>query len=136
MHNQSSRSSTYMSFVGCGNFSIYRACAFLFFMYLMSVSCFLQVMVMLVIPNLVNESTTVAGSFKDMFRLVILIQNIPRFVRFFLLIAGCSPTSFVFETAWANFTLNLFLYVLVGHVVGSCWYLFSVQVPITIQKSF
>jgi hypothetical protein len=53
-------------------------------------------------------------------------------VRFFLLIAGRSPTGFVFETAWANFTLNLFLYVLVGHVVGSC----LVQVPITIQKSF
>ncbi|PNY02543.1 cyclic nucleotide-gated cation channel protein, partial [Trifolium pratense] len=38
-----------------------------------------------------------------------------------------SPTGFIFESAWANFIINLLIFMLSGHVVGSCWYLFGLQ---------
>ncbi|KAG6423940.1 hypothetical protein SASPL_114348 [Salvia splendens] len=57
----------------------------------------------------------------------ILIQYIPRLWRFLPLVAGPSPTGFIFESAWANFVINLVTFVLASHVVGSCWYLFGLQ---------
>ncbi|XP_024530875.1 probable cyclic nucleotide-gated ion channel 20, chloroplastic [Selaginella moellendorffii] len=49
-------------------------------------------------------------------------------VRFLPLLFGRSQSGgYIFETAWANFTINLFIYLLAGHVVGSCWYLFGLQ---------
>ncbi|KAG6420912.1 hypothetical protein SASPL_117456 [Salvia splendens] len=42
-------------------------------------------------------------------------------------ITGLSPTGFIFESAWANFVINLLTFVLASHVVGSCWYLFGLQ---------
>jgi cyclic nucleotide gated channel len=86
-----------------------------------------QIMIMIIIPRMGNQAATAAGSFKDTLRVTVLLQNIPRIIRFYRLVAGRSPTGFVFETAWANFTLNLFLYFLTAHVVGSCWYFFGVQ---------
>lgn len=86
-----------------------------------------QIMVMLVIPNLKTKATGAAGNFRDLFRVTLLLQNIPRLIKFVVLVFGRSPTGIVFETAWANFVLNLFLYVLAAHVVGSSWYLFGVQ---------
>ncbi|KAG6553137.1 hypothetical protein Mapa_005196 [Marchantia paleacea] len=64
---------------------------------------------------------------KNVLRVVVLLQNIPRALRFFPLLIGRSPGGFVFETAWANFVINLLMYLLAGHVVGSCWYLFGLQ---------
>ena len=43
-------------------------------------------------------------------------------------LAGQTPTGFIFESAWANFFINLLTFMLAGHVVGSCWYLFGLQV--------
>jgi len=100
----------------------------------MNIVLLLQIMVMIVIPKMGNQAATAAGNFKDTLRVTILLQNIPRITRFYRLVAGRSPTGFVFETAWANFTLNLFLYFLTAHVVGSCWYLFGVQVPVSIRN--
>ncbi|XP_042006382.1 probable cyclic nucleotide-gated ion channel 20, chloroplastic isoform X2 [Salvia splendens] len=57
----------------------------------------------------------------------ILVQYIPRLSRFLPLVAGFSPTGFIFESAWANFLMNLLTYILASHVVGSCWYLLSIQ---------
>ncbi|KAH6819960.1 cyclic nucleotide-binding transporter 1 [Perilla frutescens var. hirtella] len=57
----------------------------------------------------------------------ILVQYIPRLCRFLPLVAGFSPSGFIFESAWANFLMNLLTYVLASHVVGSCWYLLSIQ---------
>ena len=72
---------------------------------------------------------TYAATFtKNLLRVIILIQYIPRMSRFTPLLAGHSPTGFIFETAQANFFINLFLFLLVAHVVGSCWYLFGLQV--------
>ncbi|KAL2613028.1 hypothetical protein R1flu_024720 [Riccia fluitans] len=64
---------------------------------------------------------------KNVLRVVVLLQNIPRALRFFPLLIGRSASGFVFETAWANFVINLLMYLLAGHIVGSCWYLFGLQ---------
>ncbi|KAL6493463.1 hypothetical protein OROGR_032242 [Orobanche gracilis] len=40
---------------------------------------------------------------------------------------GQSPTGLIFESAWANFVINLLMFVLASHVVGPCWYLFGLQ---------
>ena len=39
-----------------------------------------------------------------------------------------SPTGSIFESPWASFFTNLFTFMLFGHVVGSWWYLFGLQV--------
>ncbi|KAK4402512.1 putative cyclic nucleotide-gated ion channel 20, chloroplastic [Sesamum angolense] len=64
---------------------------------------------------------------KNLLRAAILVQYIPRLWRFLPLVAGFSPTGFIFESSWSNFFVNLFTFVLAGHVVGSCWYLFGLQ---------
>ncbi|KAJ6418694.1 hypothetical protein OIU84_001963 [Salix udensis] len=57
---------------------------------------------------------------KTLLRAAVLFQNIPKMCRLFI---GRSPSGFIFETAWANFIINLFTYMLSGHIVGSSWYL-------------
>ena len=87
----------------------------------------MQIIVWVIIPKAFGM--TYAATFtKNLLRVIILIQYIPRMSRFTPLLAGNSPTGFIFETAQANFFINLFLFLLVAHVVGSCWYLFGLQV--------
>ncbi|XP_057446741.1 probable cyclic nucleotide-gated ion channel 20, chloroplastic isoform X2 [Lotus japonicus] len=82
-----------------------------------------QIMLLLVLP----ESMRGANYAKNLLRAVILVQYIPRLFRFLPLLIGQSPTGFIFESAWANFIINLLIYMLASHVVGSCWYLFGLQ---------
>ncbi|XP_027357339.1 probable cyclic nucleotide-gated ion channel 20, chloroplastic [Abrus precatorius] len=82
-----------------------------------------QIIILVVLPNSMEGANYV----KDLLRAVILVQYIPRLFRFLPLLIGQSPTGFIFESAWANFTLNLLIFMLFGHVVGSCWYLFGLQ---------
>lgn len=77
-------------------------------------------------PKLLGSSG--ANAAKNLLRAAVLIQYIPRLYRFVPLLAGQSPNGFVFESAWANFVLNLLTFVLSSHVIGSCWYLFGLQV--------
>ncbi|PIA63941.1 hypothetical protein AQUCO_00201333v1 [Aquilegia coerulea] len=63
--------------------------------------------------------------FIDVFVVLPLPQVL--FYRFLPMFAGRSANGFIFETAWANFVINLLIFVLSGHVVGSCWYLFGLQ---------
>ncbi|KAL9224819.1 hypothetical protein vseg_000819 [Gypsophila vaccaria] len=84
-----------------------------------------QIILVLVLPNSLAESG--ANYAKNLLRAVILVQYIPRLYRFLPLLAGQSPIGFVFESAWANFVLNILTFVLSGHLVGSCWYLFGLQ---------
>ncbi|XP_072072931.1 probable cyclic nucleotide-gated ion channel 20, chloroplastic isoform X1 [Arachis hypogaea] len=58
---------------------------------------------------------------------VILVQYIPRLFRFLPLLIVQSPEGFIFESAWTNFVINILIFILSGHVVGSCWYLFGLQ---------
>ncbi|XP_061355810.1 probable cyclic nucleotide-gated ion channel 20, chloroplastic [Gastrolobium bilobum] len=82
-----------------------------------------QIMILVVLPNSLGG----ANSAKNLLRASILVQYIPRLFRFLPLLIGQSPTGFIFESAWANFTINLLIFMLFGHVVGSCWYLFGLQ---------
>ncbi|KAL2578234.1 hypothetical protein GLYMA_16G218000v4 [Glycine max] len=65
--------------------------------------------------------------FIDLFVVLPLPQYFPRLFRFLPLLIGQSPTGFIFESAWANFIINLLIFMLSGHVVGSGWYLFGLQ---------
>ncbi|KAH9616933.1 hypothetical protein KSS87_018538 [Heliosperma pusillum] len=84
-----------------------------------------QIILLLVLPKSLGLSG--ANYAKNLLRVAILIQYIPRLYRFLPLLAGQSPIGFVFESAWANFVINILTFVLSGHVVGSCWYLFGLQ---------
>lgn len=83
-------------------------------------------MILLVLPKYLGSSG--ANYAKNLLRTAVLVQYIPRLYRFLPLLAGQSPSGFIFESAWANFVINLLTFVLSGHVVGSCWYLFGLQV--------
>ncbi|KAK9118016.1 hypothetical protein Scep_016109 [Stephania cephalantha] len=84
-----------------------------------------QIMILLVLPKYVGSSS--ANYAKNLLRATVLLQYVPKFYRFLPLLAGRSASGFIFETAWANFVINLLIYVLAGHVVGSGWYLFGLQ---------
>ncbi|PWA82825.1 hypothetical protein CTI12_AA041140 [Artemisia annua] len=85
----------------------------------------LQIIVLLILPNSIASSG--ANYAKNLLRAAVLVQYIPRLYRFLPLLAGQSPSGFIFESAWANFVINLLTFVLAGHVVGACWYLFGLQ---------
>nr|KYP39016.1 hypothetical protein KK1_039689 [Cajanus cajan] len=82
-----------------------------------------QIMILFVLPN----SFGGANYAKNLLRAAILVQYIPKLFRFLPLLIGQSPTGFIFESAWANFIINLLIFMLASHVVGSCWYLFGLQ---------
>ena len=84
----------------------------------------MQIIILLVLP----KSLGGANYAKNLLRAAVLVQYTPRLFRFLPLLAGQSPSGFVFESAWANFIINLLTFMLSGHVVGSCWYLFGLQV--------
>ncbi|KAG8388504.1 hypothetical protein BUALT_Bualt02G0132500 [Buddleja alternifolia] len=84
-----------------------------------------QIIILLILPNSMGASG--ANYAKNLLRAAILVQYVPRLYRFLPLLAGSSPTGFIFESAWANFVINLLTFVLASHVVGSCWYLFGLQ---------
>ncbi|URE45133.1 cNMP [Musa troglodytarum] len=89
------------------------------------VSGCLNVMILAVIPEYVGSSE--ANYAKNLLRVTVLLQYIPRIIRFLPLLGGQSASGFIFESAWANFIINLLMFALAGHVVGSCWYLFGLQ---------
>ncbi|KAM7280251.1 hypothetical protein ACFE04_007385 [Oxalis oulophora] len=97
-----------------------------FFIDLFSVLPLPQIMMLVVLPKMLGQSG--ANYAKNLLRVSVLVQYIPRLYRFLPLLAGQSPeTGLIFESAWANFVINLFTFVLSGHVVGSSWYLFGLQ---------
>ncbi|ONI09486.1 hypothetical protein PRUPE_5G240800 [Prunus persica] len=84
-----------------------------------------QIIILLVLRK--NLGLSGANYAKNLLRAAVLLQCIPRLCRCLPLLAGQSPSGFIFESAWANFIINLLTFVLSGHVVGSCWYLFGLQ---------
>ncbi|XP_062158144.1 probable cyclic nucleotide-gated ion channel 20, chloroplastic [Alnus glutinosa] len=84
-----------------------------------------QIIILFVLPP--SLGSTGANYAKNLLRLAVLVQYIPRLYRFLPLLTGQSPIGFVFESAWTNFVINLLTFMLAGHVVGSCWYLFGLQ---------
>ncbi|XP_042010785.1 probable cyclic nucleotide-gated ion channel 20, chloroplastic isoform X1 [Salvia splendens] len=84
-----------------------------------------QIILIFVLPH--SASSPGIGIIKFVLPLAILVQYIPRLCRFLPSVAGFSPTGFMFESDWANFLMNLLMYILASHVVGSCWYFLSIQ---------
>ncbi|XP_024990997.1 probable cyclic nucleotide-gated ion channel 20, chloroplastic isoform X2 [Cynara cardunculus var. scolymus] len=84
-----------------------------------------QIIVLFILPNAIASSG--ANHANNLLRSSVLVQYVPRLYRFLPLLAGQSPSGFIFESAWANFIINLLTFVLSGHVVGSCWYLLGLQ---------
>ncbi|KAJ9542674.1 hypothetical protein OSB04_029180 [Centaurea solstitialis] len=84
-----------------------------------------QIIVLLMLPNAI--ATSGANHTNNLLRSSVLVQYAPRLYRFLPLLAGQSPSGFIFESAWANFIINLLTFILAGHVVGSCWYLLGLQ---------
>ncbi|XP_048443675.1 probable cyclic nucleotide-gated ion channel 20, chloroplastic [Pyrus x bretschneideri] len=84
-----------------------------------------QIIILLVLRN--TSGLTGANHAKNLLRAAVLLQYIPRLYRFLPFLAGQTPSGFIFESAWANFVINLLTFVLSGHVVGSCWYLLGLQ---------
>ncbi|XP_073141159.1 probable cyclic nucleotide-gated ion channel 20, chloroplastic [Henckelia pumila] len=84
-----------------------------------------QIIILLILPHSLGSSG--ANYAKNLLRTGILVQYIPRLFRFLPLLAGQSATGLIFESAWANFVINLLTYVLASHVVGSLWYLLGLQ---------
>ena len=87
-------------------------------------SSFLQIMILLVVPKSLGSSG--ANYANNLLRTAVLGQYIPRLYRFLPLLISQTPS----DLAWANFIMNLLTFMLSGHVVGSCWYLFGLQVLI------
>ncbi|CAM8961254.1 unnamed protein product [Rhodiola kirilowii] len=70
---------------------------------------------------------TASNEAKYLLCVVVLLQYVPKLFRIMPFLAGQSPNGFIFESAWANVVINLLIYMLAGHVVGSCWYLFCLH---------
>ncbi|CAE6075429.1 unnamed protein product [Arabidopsis arenosa] len=85
-----------------------------------------QIMIWFVIPN--------AGEFRyaahqnHTLSLIVLIQYVPRFLVMLPLNRRIiKATGVAAKTAWSGAAYNLVLYLLVSHVLGSVWYVLSIQ---------
>ncbi|CAN1837332.1 Protein CNGC15c [Linum perenne] len=84
-----------------------------------------QVLIWVIIPNI--GGSTMSNT-KNVIRLIIILQYIPRLFLIFPLSSQIvKATGFLTETAWAGAAYNLMLYMLASHVLGACWYLLSIE---------
>ncbi|KAJ0249183.1 Ion transport domain-containing protein [Hirschfeldia incana] len=84
-----------------------------------------QILLLWIIPYQLAPSG--ANSTKNYLRAAILLQYIPKLHRLFPLLVGQVPKGFRFGSELVKFFINLLTFVLAGHVIGSCWYLFGLQ---------
>ncbi|KAL2468909.1 Cyclic nucleotide-gated ion channel 1 [Forsythia ovata] len=84
-----------------------------------------QVVILMVVPSINAPMSLVT---KDLLKIVIISQYVPRLFRIYPLYKEVTRTSGIFtETAWAGAVFNLILYLLFSHVLGAFWYLFSID---------
>ncbi|CAM8971969.1 unnamed protein product [Rhodiola kirilowii] len=84
-----------------------------------------QIVILLIVPNVDKPAPFVT---KEALKWVIFSQYIFRLLRIHPLFQEIKRTSGTFfETAWAGAVMNLFLYMLASHVLGSLWYLLSIE---------
>lgn len=84
-----------------------------------------QVVILIVVPS-INSPLSLAT--KDLLKIVIISQYVPRLFRIYPLYKEVTRTSGIFtETPWAGAVFNLVLYLLFSHVLGAFWYLFSIE---------
>ncbi|CAI9270761.1 unnamed protein product [Lactuca saligna] len=85
-----------------------------------------QIVVLFIQPNGVTSPGIISNA-KFILQTAFIIQYIPRLYRFQPLLAGQSPSGFIFESTWANFFINLMTFVLASHFIGSCWYMLTIM---------
>ncbi|KAI4355227.1 hypothetical protein L6164_004020 [Bauhinia variegata] len=86
-----------------------------------------QVVVLGVIPIL--KSSVPFGTI-DLLKIIIFVQYLPRVIRIYPIWKQMPRTSAILTgsgTAWSAAASNLLFYILASHVVGSSYYLFSVE---------
>ncbi|PIN13892.1 K+-channel ERG [Handroanthus impetiginosus] len=84
-----------------------------------------QVVILTVIPIVSGPISLVT---KDLLKIVILAQYVPRLLRIYPLYKEVTRTSGIFtERAWAGAAVNLLLYMLASHVIGAFWYLIAIE---------
>lgn len=86
-----------------------------------------QVVILVIIPEMGGSSSL---NTKNLLKLVVLFQYIPRILRVYPIYEEVARTSGILtETAWAGAAFNLFLYMLASHVslVTSFFYIFLVR---------
>ncbi|PON51343.1 Voltage dependent potassium channel [Parasponia andersonii] len=84
-----------------------------------------QIVVLAIIPNIQRPVPLVT---KELLKIVIICQYVPRLMRIVPLFKEVTRTSgIITETAWAGAAFNLLLYMLASHAVGAFWYLFSLE---------
>ncbi|XP_022871445.1 cyclic nucleotide-gated ion channel 1-like [Olea europaea var. sylvestris] len=82
--------------------------------------------VILIVVRYLNSPLSLAT--KDLLKIVIISQYVPRLFRIYPLYKEVTRTSGIFtETPWAGAVFNLVLYLLFSHVLGAFWYLFSIE---------
>ncbi|WCJ35454.1 cyclic nucleotide gated channel 8 [Euphorbia peplus] len=65
---------------------------------------------------------------KQALLIIVFLQYIPRFLRFFPLTSDLKKTAGAFaESAWAGAAYYLLWYMLASHIVGAFWYLLAVE---------
>ncbi|CAM8941932.1 unnamed protein product [Rhodiola kirilowii] len=105
--------------------AIVKRYSFYFIVDILAILPLPQIVILFIAPTLRTRASFVT---KEILKLVILCQYVPRFLRIYPLYKEVKRTSGIFtETAWAGAALNLFLYMLASHLVGSFWYLFSIE---------
>ncbi|KAL0009004.1 hypothetical protein SO802_010506 [Lithocarpus litseifolius] len=88
-----------------------------------------QVVVFVIIPSIKTQAPLFM---KQMLKLVIFSQYVPRIIRICPLYREERRTSGkLIQTPWAGAAYNLFLYMLASHVVGAFWYLFAIEREVT-----
>ncbi|KAL2490234.1 Cyclic nucleotide-gated ion channel 1 [Abeliophyllum distichum] len=84
-----------------------------------------QLVILMIVPS-VNVPMSLVT--KDLLKIVIISQYVPRLFRIYPLYKEVTRTSGIFtETPWAGAVFNLVLYLLFSHVLGAFWYLFSID---------
>ncbi|GJP53281.1 hypothetical protein CLOM_g12453 [Closterium sp. NIES-68] len=84
-----------------------------------------QVVTLVLLP--ISPDVNVSQTWQVAARLSILLQFVPRMARMYPMLSGQGSHSFLFETAWASFLLNLVAFFMGSNVVGSLWYLLTMQ---------
>ncbi|PIA37341.1 hypothetical protein AQUCO_03000141v1 [Aquilegia coerulea] len=84
-----------------------------------------QVLIWAAIPSVLGSTMT---NTKNALRFCVIFQYLPRLYLIFPLSSQIvKAAGVVTETAWAGAAYNLMLYMLASHVLGSCWYLLSIE---------
>ncbi|KAK4354015.1 hypothetical protein RND71_026209 [Anisodus tanguticus] len=92
-----------------------------------------QIVILIITPK---ANGPIALATKEMLKIVIFVQYIPRIFRIYPLYKEVTRTAGLFtESAWGGAVFNLSLYMLASNVVGAFWYLISVERQDTCWRS-